>query len=504
MSYVVPKRNLTDTDLLHPDLLNEDFVPAAENASGYINEHNIAVNAIPESKLGEECFSKQYYDIVVDNAAFGSGIYPFDYAVPDPVSVNGVNVSNTGEWELLTDMSESVSSGGDVLHIWGWAQYCQQTWSSGANLTAGALAAGLVQFGIRVDGVVYDYTGTKNLQYKTFYPVRAAAQRTTTVRLPGPASQRAVGYYSCALGAHANAVFIETLIPVAPGTHLVELVARRPHPPAGYRASTDYIRVYSRKLYIEQLWQWPAAVSTFDGVSVVPFESEDTVSAASLGTNAVNAVRTKLNAVTSGMVRRGSLTHEHVNTSVLYDSAFATIDGVSYTDTGYPGYNISTVAGARGIAGWWPVEDGAGNLLRTDTTHAAAFDIDGKNCVICVDVELNVQSIAYETGGASTSNQGSFGFIAIGYRSNGTTTIAGVTEAFFNHHAPSSTTAGGFRISNECIVVKTFLILDYRSSLPGFDIDWFQVYASTACCFSGVAPILRWSGGCINVQIKRY
>ena len=501
MSYVVPKRELKDTDLLHPDLLNEDFVPAAENLSGWINEHNIAANAIPESKLGQECFSMQYYDAVADNPDFGSGAYPYDYAAPSATSTNGANLANTGEWEVVDQLTESVTSGGDVLHIWGWVQYCQQTWNGGeSNVTAGATAVALVQFGIRVDGVIYDYTGTKNLQYKTFYPVRAVAQRTTAVRLPGPASQRAINYYSCALGAHANAVFIESLVPVAPGTHLVEVVARRPHPPAGYRAADDYIRVYGRKMYIEQLWQWPSAVSTFDGVSVTPFESEDTLSAAAIGANAVNAVRTGANAVTSGMTRRGSLTHENIGANVLYDSAFASIFGTSYTNTGYPGYNTSTITGARGAAGWWAIEDGAGNLLRTDTTHAAAFDIDGKNCVVCVDVEVQVQSIAYE-GAASIVDQGVFGFIAIGYRSNGTTTIVGNTEAFVNHHAASSP---GFRVSNEGIVLKTCLILDYRSVAAVYDIDWFQVYASTACTFTGAAPTMYWSGGCINVQIKRY
>lgn len=503
MSTIVPKRRLRDTDFLQPDLLNEDFVPAAENASGYINEHNISANAIPEAKLGQECFSKQYIVQVSVNPGFGSGAYPNDYVTPSVSATNGADIANTGGWAVVDSLLQSLTSGSDVLHIMSFVQYAQQTWDGGeANLTDNTNAYAAVQFGVRIDGVVHVFTGTNHPQYKTFYPVRAVAQRTTTSRIPGPATPQFANAYQSGLGAHCNVVFLEALVPIEPGTHLVEIVGRRMMRPSGYYPDTNYVRCYNRKLYIEQFWQWPSAVSSFDGVTATPFESEDTFSASTIGANAIDAVRTKLNAVTSGMVRRGCLTHEHVNAGVLYDKSFDTIDGVSYTDTGYPGYNTSTVTAIRGVAGWWLVEDGAGDELDTRASHPSSYAINGKNCVVRVDIEVNVASVALE-GAATIENLGSFGMLAIGYSVGGVVTIVGSTEVFVNHHAAADN-AGTQRVCNECVVMKTMLLLDYRSSAASADIEWFGVYASTGCTHAASSPVMRWTGGCINVEITRY
>lgn len=504
MSYVHPKRKLLDTDLLLPDLLNADFIPAAENASGFVNEHNITASAVPGSKLGQECFSKQYYAVNGDDANFGSGAYPYDYANPSTGSLNGINVPNTGEWTTITDATQTLTSGSDVLHIMAMAQYCMQTWNAGGTaLTAGTTSSANLQFGIRVDGVIHAYTGTPSPTYKTFYPVRAVAQRTATDRRPGPATPRSNLAYSSGLGAYANGCYIEDLIPVAPGTHLVELCVRRMPTVTGYYASTNYVRIYTRKLYIEQIWQWPSAVSTFSGVSVAPFESEDTFSAAAIGTDRVNAIRSAYNDVQSGMIRRGSLSEQHLNTTVLLEnSAYAFIDGASYTDTGYPGYGTSTITAARGAAGWWQVEDGAGKKLRTDTSHAASYALAGKNCLVRVDAELNVSSIAAE-GAATIEQPSSFGWIAIGYSVAGVTTIVGSTEIFLCHHGASDN-AGMFIISNESVTVKTFLVMDFRSGAAVNDIEWFGVFASCGRIDAATAPVMRWTGGVINVEVLRY
>ena len=114
-------------------------------------------------------------------------------------------------------------------------------------------------------------------------------------------------------------------MPVRPGLHTVEFVARRVNgAEKSSFGSNDYIGIYSRRLFVLDLKQMPPAALAAASVAATAFESEDLFSTAAVDTGAFQPVRSAYNDVAEGALARGAFMNEHLPSSLL-DVSQATI-----------------------------------------------------------------------------------------------------------------------------------------------------------------------------------
>ena len=565
MPYIFPKRRLRDEDVLDPVELNEDFVPTAELYSGNLDRHNLgsSINLEPKSDNAnaKSGYFNHYYTEVESDPDFGTPTSSYQFSTSSDANIFLIPASTS--WATIEGMSiTNIRTGVSLLWINAWLQYVWLGFSDAGTTITGrvvnAYAGGYggtsdqspmlpagVQFAIKVNGVVIEttITGHSNPYHRICQPWSWVTTRNNVLvsssasGLPGPVTDYDVG--ASGNGPEIMPIRVGAYVPVSPGTHTVEVVVRRLRPTTPKSQSkvrvnntsawtdvseADAVAVYNRKLQVMDIPTHPTATTTFDSVDVNTLSTEDTVGAASLGTNAIDKVRDKLNDVQEGALARGALTNTHLKSGLMIRSGQS-----SLTSTGritpssaqslknkYPGFGVSTFVSspASTAAGWWPLDDGATNYLRTTAfpdvqTRDPGFLVIFANVLVTrIGIESASQTMMQPRQDTSLT-----GALCLGYSRDSGAGIAviGSTHCFVNNYNIidaltylSGTTANrsSFRVVEQFDVALMHVIdLTNPASHPIDRYDYFQVYGSL--CFDDDNRIFKWKYGNISYLYLR-
>lgn len=294
-----------------------------------------------------------------------------------------------------------------------------------------------VQLAIRLDGQVLEHTITgKRSEYETsplgmrHVTTRDLEDSGTEKNLPGPKGfmRRAVG-----MGPEMAATRLGTVIRVSPGTHTVEVVARR-IAPRGQRTAIqrDIIGIHNRQLSVIEMPLNEGTTIGASSASVPAFESEDSLDLAP----SVNQVVDQVNNMGRSTIKASSLRNEHLPSNVRSSSTKSINPGDSYnwTTASFPGWlddgpgvwgggtdNVMTsaLASARdGEQGWFGVTDSSGNHFTVN--NSATVDDDS---LIIVMADIRLKTVNTRTKSSSASGRiplenrllDSFAGFALGY-----------------------------------------------------------------------------------------
>jgi hypothetical protein len=433
-------------DLYSGRLDEHNFERRGLFGGGFSAELNTGVAVTPDSTYSDPIISNSYYNVyfVQRSADPGWGTVS-NYNVPGS-NTNRWILKNVPAWQAVTFGTNKsgtikIFTGNSKLwviacfqYIWhgfssvGGHQYSYPPASDGSTTNAGKWARYpcMVQFALRVDGTIIDATKTGFDDYsrKVVQPWKMTQQRATGDEIkakdagigmqplmPGPSTD---GEPNCgALAPECHNIRLGSWVPVSGGTHTVEIVARRldvtPYrsgpndedddivaDQVSYQQS-NRIALHNRQLLVIDYPILPPSVSPTASVVTGSFDSEDTISADSLGTRKVDRVRDSYNAVQRGAVDRGALNHRHLTSKVAY-AAMGSINKVLGTaGTGpnwvianqggpapetmsnwYPGYGDDTVvAASSGSVAWHGPMTLEGEYLRVEPGRAFS-----KNSVI--------------------------------------------------------------------------------------------------------------------------
>jgi hypothetical protein len=553
MPYIFPKRRLRDEDVLDPVELNEDFVPAAELYSGNLDRHNLKsnINLSPKSDNAnaKSGYFNHYNTSVLSDPDFGR--HTSSYQFPTSTDANVFLIPGSLGWSSIEGLSiTTIKTGVSVLWVNAWLQYVWLGFYEGNATTVDVMNAysgqdstlGLpklptgVQFAIKVDGVVLEntITGHSNPYHRTCQPWSWVTSRDHVLTLaktsgsPGPVTEYDGGLSGC--GPEMMPIRVGAYVPVAPGTHTVEVVVRRLRPTEPKSqikvrvdnlstwsdvSEADGVGIYNRKLQVMDIPTVPTATTTFDSVDVTTLDTEDTINAASLGTNAIDKVRDKLNDVQEGALARGALTNAHLKSGVIAKS------GQDSTSTGqitpsspqsmrclYPGFGVSTFvpSPAAGI-GWWSLDDGAGGYLRT-ASFLNATTRDPGYLIIFANVQVTRVGVEGTNSVGLRNETWQAGAFCLGYRYNngGTsaTKVINSTTAFVNNYnifgAIHDQAASSYKSwpATEQFDVALMHVIDLTdpASHSVQNYEYFQVYGSV--CYDESLRTVRWKYGNVS------
>jgi len=380
------------------------------------------------------------------NPGFGTGV--------DPTEGAGFTLANTGVWQAIESIAAFTTGTSDLMII-AWLQYIRHPFDGTLlSATPAASRPANVQFGIRVDGDVHYLTptGKVNTANCNFATMRALSPRRSDAvgsgdesdDLPGPATPTSCSdepgadeqLEAHSLGMWCAPVRLGCNITVEPGRHTVELVGRRVPSTTGRAWDTDnVIEVYSRRILALESPVVPQATTSVDTVTAAAWETEDSFSAANVGTDRIDAVRTAYNNVEEGACARGCFMHEHlpnaVNTTVTNLQAI-TPALAQVTDTEYPGFASQDVTTTKtgGDTGWWLLEDGAGDNLQY-APGGGGVDVDNSLIIILANVRCQYVLNTVDARD-SDFNSGIMGFTIGTSSGGGAVALVGERHGFVN------------------------------------------------------------------------
>lgn len=507
MPTILPTRVLRAADVLDYLELNDDYREAAEKRSGRLDQHDFATSLQAALGVASGAYYRHHYDQASANTGVGT---PGAYS--RPTTTSGQQIPSTAEWTPVPTMTRTVSTGTAVLKIDARLQWIWQINSAGVWSGISNTGPSLVQFCIAVDGRVLDWTitGENDPTRKAPWALKPQSPQRVygTTMLPG--SHQSRSELCAALGRDMGSERLGTLYPVEPGTHTVEVYCRRIKTldvaiilSTGYFSPADGgIYIYNRQMFTQVLPLIPASAQAFDGVEIASLAPGVTFNAAAIQTARVDALRNSYNAIAAGGLARGAFNHFHLP-STIRDWAQATIvpAGTPFTDDFYPGFNSDTLAGAStGATGWWLTNDGAGNNLRTDQTHPAAFSGTSASTFLVL-ANIHMRYLDIPAGGTGSPGQRHiFGAFSIGYRAGGVNDVIVESEALVNNWNEWGRGVSGGAAAVERLNEEEDVGLMAVVSRPAgaADIDYFGVYAS-AFDDNNERGVLGWGRGCISV-----
>lgn len=448
MPYEFPNRALSPTAVLDPVEMSADLIKPAAKIAGRLNAHDFngaLMRAL--APVDDAAFYRFYVTAEDVDAGYDSNVYP---------GTSGVLLSNDQAWHAVGE-SLTVTSNTAVLWIIGWVQYSWLDWPHGVSETEENGAN--VQFGIRVDGRVLEWsrTGQREEHMRTWAPIRPDEQWDEGSNNVYPGGGAQLNNPAVSLGPGMAAVRVGCHYPVSPGVHTVELVARRMVRAESKNpsfTSADSVYTYSSCLFTASIPTEPRSAAVAAGVAVDPVVTEQVFTAAALSTP-LAALVTNYNAITGGMCARGAFTSAHLPSPILHLS-FQSLGnfGQRQVNSVYPGFAVSGFSGVRytpapGVpaTGWWEIEDGGGNTLRCypDDDTGEVWDEDDGTLVIMGNVRVRFLGKASTV--TNNSNHQDVAVVAIGYHDDftGLDIILSETQAAINSCNPYPTNADGIQ-----------------------------------------------------------
>lgn len=449
--YLFPKTKLDSIgDVLDPFELNQNIQPAGERLNGYLNQHNVKAPLPASVSLETNAFLKphQAATYVVSGLSSTSS--------PSKDATGVFTLQGESSWRVVTDATVTLTSGVSMLMMWASAWYCYQfadttgsfhdpdptssgdTWAKSHDGDKAKYYRAAVQFALRIDGTVIPetITGRIDTEQAPFYPYRIVAPRLLEARdgegATGgpPAAKRDDGeWVGKPLAANAPAptlkdeadpqvggrvgpqsrrlprtphgmnypcfpIRIGYNILADPGSHTVELVARRV---ANRHKQTEFVskvNVYSRQLVVlDSPLEAPAAalpVSLTSPVTVAEFEPEDTLSMVSLATDRVHAIKDAYNSIEAAQMARGALNNYHIGDRKTILKSIREVAGEMVDNSAagalYPDTSINRIStlhmtsgsgggiGFTNIAMWRGIKSGS---LADGTNHGTTRSLGG-------------------------------------------------------------------------------------------------------------------------------
>jgi hypothetical protein len=400
MPYEFPSERTRTGEPLDPQALDESLNPAARRISGNLGPHNLS----SLHKTGSTVAAGAYWLGHLTHTTFDPELYGNTEPPRNPAGAE-YKIPATFEWEAVE--SDSITTGNDVLCIWGFAQF------SASYAGSIGLPARQVQFALRVDGQIFDVTGKADELEKPQKPFKTPDAKANDY------SRRVLkSYQTIDLNAKTAAYRLFALVPVAEGTHNVELLVRRSRDQSdGSIHKAKWGTVYNRRLFVLQLRGGASPPTAGAAVELPATESGDTLSQAALSTNRLEVLRSAANDLDASHISRGALLHPHLPSQVNYAVNSTYDPGANQTITAqYPGY-------ATTPASW--------TTLWTETNGGAGFTLTADGWLIIL---VNVALVGVEDS-ASTSANNAFAVFDIGY-------TAGGVEYLLNAHAMYNSESG--------------------------------------------------------------
>jgi hypothetical protein len=516
MAYIFPKRKLRSDDVLDPVELNQDFTPAAELASGNLDQHNFSSSV--NLTVASEAYWKIHYSQQEADPGMGSPGSP-NFPIPSSswaASNNGDQINNDGSWGALSTVSETFTSGTTNLLIIAQVQYFWEGWTaSGAQHTSGGTSPAKIQFALRVNGNILSetVTGKSDPNERSAVPVVPENQRNMVASssgtdMPGPALNYNVNTNT--IGPECFAARITATIEVPAGTQTVEVVARRlPITSSGASglapyADTNRVWAMNRQLLVLETPSYPISATEFSSVDAPAFDSEDTISASSLGAARIDKIRNSLNKIQPGATARGAFTHYHLPSMMGAGTQQKVLDpAASFEPAGgtveYPGFGSTTFTTTAGTSGWYLVGYGGTDLL------SDAITID-EPCTLIILGNLQFRR-AYDR--STTGKQlWNFGCFCIGYKlSTSSRTMDAETEAVVNSYNFAGNAGTGGKVGKgqilEEINVPLMQVLEFSSTTA--NVDNIGIYCSTTSGGGGtpVPSLILQRGSLTILHLKK-
>lgn len=440
MPHIFPPRRFANGEIPDPDILNLTLVPLAGKVSGKINEHDIAQGIVTTARVTDEA----YYDVAVADKKVDpqwtvAGVW-YPYALSIGAGEPAADIPDSQAWGVLTDVSApsedlsvTITTGDDRVFVLAQVQYIAFRMSGGTVVAPGNTPSAnnpiRTQFALRVDDVVVPETITgahiwPDPPPQPFYRVEADATQYDFRQIRHV--QNAVGFSPA-----MHPVRMTWAQQVPEGSHTIDVVSRRVPQSDGKIEENNEgltVRAFNRQLFVLRIKGFSKATTGVPTLSVTAFEDGDVVSAASLFTNKIVAIKDTLNDLDDSAPARGAFRHEHLPSMVVAPDAAYIAPNASVPITSiYPGFETTSAA-------WTLVNDGAGNTLAI-TNGGTGWDLALLSGTLVVMANVEVPKIEWDAAGSVDIR--AVGALAIAYTDQaGTRHIAGISEVYLNGHNP--------------------------------------------------------------------
>ena len=391
---------------------------------GELDQHDMQASSFQASvEVGTGAYNKNVYSSAEVDVDVGDSMLGYQLPTMSGGPDNAIQLRNSTAWQVVDQATVSITTGVSWLWINTIIQYIWMPFTAGVSWghqthfyapgpnPTSAFGAN-VQFAIRLDGEIVKgaLTGHRSMRHRERQAIRATPERRLTPLsiVVGPGPQQPKSHHAVGCGPEAMPVRIFGAVPVTPGGHTVELVARRApksfdHDSPWYDSASDFIGLFSRKMLVTEFPTWPQATVASASLQVDAFEENDLLSAATLGTNRMAAITNRYNAIQEGAIARGGLRREHLPGLLLaYGSAY--IDDIAYngrvTDCRYPGWNATGIFGAVRFGamgnGWWRVDDSTGVTMRAVQAGGGNFDSSVPSLILIL-ANINIRQISRDS-----------------------------------------------------------------------------------------------------------
>lgn len=496
MDYRFPKRVIRITDFPIRRHLNDDFIPITEKLAGSVRSHNISRDAV--TSISPDYYYTPYWAVKSVNPGWGSGAMP-----TNPAPADAVAVRESMAWQPISDMTHNITTSLGFLWINMWCQYLWPNWTAIRPSLFGGWWGSQIQMAIRVDGRIIEGTipGSRDVWGRPPIPMKVnGGSKRRTAEIEGMFRRNS----NTMLGSGPNATPLRcsAVVPVGPGTHTIEMVVRR-LPATIDRANpfgaTAYI--YSRTNLVLDCHQTPKDDSgPYAYASTTPYAAGDVLSASSLGAQR-DIIKTAVNDLMPGNIARGALQNQHMGAgtgAAIDKAATEVIDGpVTYVKS-YPGYVTGPISAAPAGAGvsWTWVQDIAAALLKTSSTHAAAWGATKKSLfLILANVRMHE---VYPVGvGADDDSFNSIAAFALTSKQAGVDTVLTQSIGYVNGFGGTYSDGVGNRHIDEEWDVPLMALIEADAGL----LNPYQDFGVVTASFGTVAGAREVVTGGAAIQV---
>lgn len=482
--------------------LNRNIMPVVDRYNAGMGPHNmnVSLKTAPMPVATEARAKLHHLVATVDpGLSVASAGYPTTAGSgPDAT----YKIQNNMEWQMISnssgpgdDMQLTITlTGQSFFRVWGWVQYARDGWGAGlAN--DGTNEA---QFALRIDGAIVpsQFTGFQEESEGNWQPYKICIPKSLTNPAP-PTVRRS---RRCHVpGADMAPVCLVWNFQLDPGTHTIELVGRRNFLNLERTQSDEDTYVYTRKLVAIEIPMVPAASSGAADLSISPFEAEDVVSKASLGTARIQTIRDAHNGSSSGLqegsIRRGAFNNRHIPSAIIAKNTTNIVPSSPQTiRNDYPGFTSNTVSTSATSGTHWRELDSSspvGDLQLNNGSgdwQTATLSTDASFIIIVASVWVrDVEDHATPAG----PDYGQYGALALGYYDGTNHTILDNTIAFVNNHNKHAVGGTVRTVVNSENRVTLLGVIDIRTSVLASDIEYFTVYGAGSDSTAGTANNCR-------------
>lgn len=341
MPYKFPERYPRANDSIDITEINRHFRDIAENLSGNIGEHNLqeaAYSAVPSSLYTID--QTQTAVLMGFGAPAGS---PAKHARPQEITSEynsgTILLSNTGTWEVIEQVNIGASDSFRVLHIFAQTNYSWTGYTSGTNTSSnitfsgGTPVSGRHEFSnseswgdpaspsagtkdyyqpyespnfhlaIRVAGTKQCVSGQRNETYKPHMPLKSLEENQPLESTAAYSDTKWPGfldYRQQAVSGPAHTTMTVDLvdivnIPPGPATY-VQLIAKRTQSLKNKKYNVeDVIAFLTRKLFVVQYDTSKPKSRSISPIGIAPIRKGDAATTASLNTQKLQKLKTKIN-----------------------------------------------------------------------------------------------------------------------------------------------------------------------------------------------------------------